>query len=110
MIKLLLDENISYRLAKNLKDIYDISHIKSHGLSEKNDKEIWDFAKTNNYTIVTNDSDFNDFSIVWGLPPKIIWLQTGNKSTKSIGNLLTERKTEISRFINETKNGILILK
>ena len=67
-------------------------------------------CKTNNYSIVTNDSDFNDFSSVWGFPPKIIWLRLGNINTKNIVNLLKFHKKEIIDFINDKQNGILIFK
>jgi predicted nuclease of predicted toxin-antitoxin system len=39
------------------------SHIKKEGLINAADKQIWDFAKNNEYTIVTQDSDFNDLNV-----------------------------------------------
>jgi predicted nuclease of predicted toxin-antitoxin system len=108
-MNLLLDENISYRAVKKLSVAYPhISHVKMYNLSKNDDKEIWEFAKKENYTIVTNDADFNDFSVVWGFPPKIIWLRTGNTSTDSIVNLLIDRKNEIESFLANKKMGILI--
>ncbi len=108
-MKLLLDENISYRLAKKIGAAFShVSHVKLHNLSKKDDKEIWEFAKKENYTIVTNDADFNDFSLVLGFPPKIIWLRTGNTSTYFIVKLLVDKKNEIKVFIENTEMGVLI--
>jgi len=39
---------------------------------------VWQYAKDNNFIIVTKDSDFYDLSLVQGSPPKVIWLQSGN--------------------------------
>ena len=80
-----MDQNISRKLIKDLKDLYPGSnHVYSLGLHEASDKEIWDYACKNDFVIVTQDSDFNERSLVFGYPPKIIWLRTGNVSTKSL--------------------------
>lgn len=34
------------------------------------DLEIWSFAKKNDFIIVTQDSDFNDFNSLYGFSPK----------------------------------------
>ena len=108
-MKLLLDENISYRVANKLKSDYSkLSHVKFNNLSKTDDKQIWNFAKKEGYTIVTNDSDFNDMSLIFGFPPKVIWLRTGNTSTKHIADLLRKEKEQIINFVNDTENGILI--
>ena len=109
-MKLLFDENISYRIVKKLSnDFPNSNHISSFSLLNKDDRQIREFALTNDYTIVTNDSDFNDLLLLFGFPPKIIWLQTGNTSTGHIADLLILNKTRISTFIDESENGILII-
>jgi len=37
-----------------------------------NDEEIWNYARTNNLIIITNDKDFRLMQIMQGSPPKII--------------------------------------
>ena len=107
-MKLLFDENISYKIVNKLSKLYpESSHVKFHNLMETNDQLVWEFAKNENYTIVKNDADFNDFSLVWGFPHKIIWLRTGNTSTKHIIELLKAEKQQIADFINDTEKGIL---
>lgn len=109
-MKLLFDENISYRIVKKIQlEFPEVSHVKFHNLLKTDDLLVWEFSKSEGYTIITNDSDFNDFSLVWIFPPKIIWLRTGNTSTKHIVELLKAKKQVICDFINETDNGILIL-
>ncbi len=53
-MKLLFDQNISYRITKNLPDLFvNSSHVKTEGLINASDYEIWEFARINGYTIVT---------------------------------------------------------
>jgi predicted nuclease of predicted toxin-antitoxin system len=53
-MKLLLDQNISYKLVKRLAEYFPgTSHIKFENLSEASDFDIWNFAKINDFIIVT---------------------------------------------------------
>lgn len=69
------------------------------------DREIWEFAKSNNYIIVTQDSDFNDLNLLYGFPPKIVWIRTGNINTQSIVGLLTDYHEEIRNFVDDSNYG-----
>ena len=73
--------------------------MRSLGLKDSSDTDIWTFAKENNYTIVTFDADFADITNIKGSPPKIIWLRSGNKTTKNIGKLLKKHQKIIIDFI-----------
>jgi len=58
-LKLLLDQNISFRVLKLLPDSYkDSKHVTQVKLSGARDLEIWNFAKKEEYSIVTFDSDY----------------------------------------------------
>lgn len=100
-MKLLFDQNISFRISKHVLDIYsECLHVSDCGLLNKEDSDIWEFAKTNNFTIVTFDSDFYDISLVNGHPPKIIWIRTGNLSTQELENLIRKKRNEIENFLS----------
>ncbi len=64
------------------------------------DSEIWQFARKNNYAIVTFDSDFYEISLINGCPPKIIWRRTGNLTTDQISRLLITHKDLIDSFLD----------
>jgi predicted nuclease of predicted toxin-antitoxin system len=100
---LLFDQNISHKILKLLPELYiESSSVKQENLINATDKQIWKYAKRNGFTIFTQDSDFNDLNILYGFPPKIIWLRTGNLNTKSIVRVLIDNQDEISNFsINE---------
>ncbi len=65
------------------------------------DFEIFEYAKKNDYAIVTFDSDFCDLNIIKGFPPKIIWLRTGNTTTKNIEKLLRNKQELLKIFLSE---------
>ncbi|WP_419700010.1 DUF5615 family PIN-like protein [Mucilaginibacter sp. NFX135] len=109
MIRLIADENISWRLKKSLSqwDILPSNEIK---LNERlSDSAIWQFAKTNNYTILTFDEDFCELQNLYSFPPKIIWLRTGNVSTKQIANLLIFMEDAILTFLSDETLGVFEL-
>lgn len=99
-MKLLFDQNISFRITNKLINHFpDCKHVSDCGLKDSEDSDIWTYAKINNYSIVTFDSDFYDISLINGHPPKIIWMRTGNLITNEIAELLILRKFEIDRFL-----------
>jgi predicted nuclease of predicted toxin-antitoxin system len=56
---------------------------------------------------VTFDSDYVDLNVVRGIPPKIIWLKTGNLTTRSIAKLLQDNIASIKDFLESEQEGIL---
>ena len=107
-MKLLFDQNISFRLVNKLSDLFpDCAQVKSLGLENASDLEIWEFAKRSDYTIVTFDSDFYDYSLVWGHPPKIVWLRLGNSTTSNIERVLRSQFEVLESF--ELNNNLACL-
>lgn len=101
-MKLLFDQNISFRIEKLIEISFPNSkHVSNLNLVNVTDKEIWEFAKSSQYCIVTFDADFYDYSTLFGFPPKVIWLRLGNSSTLAIMNSLTTSKEIISEFIDD---------
>jgi predicted nuclease of predicted toxin-antitoxin system len=105
-MKFLFDQNISFRILKSLPKIFsESSHVKKEGLIDSTDKEIWEFARRNNFTIVTQYSDFNDLNALFGFPPKVIWIRTGNVKTQSLVDILCDYLSEIEKFIVDDSFG-----
>jgi len=99
-MNLLFDQNISFKIISKIEDIFpNAKQVKDVGLMDRSDLDIWNFAKNNNYCIVTFDSDFYDLSLVKGTPPKIIWLRVGNMTTDSIKELIRSNHTLIEEFL-----------
>ncbi len=110
MKRLLLDQNLSPKLVHKLDDIYpDSIHVSHLDLDNASDKEIWEYARTHDYVIVTKDADFGDFSVVWGIPPQIIWIRRGNCTTNDIEEILRYNVTTLMEFTNDDSVGVLTL-
>ncbi len=109
-MNILFDQNISPRIIKHLSDLFQGAlHIRNVGLEDTSDVLIFEFAKKNNLAIVTFDSDFVDLNVIRGIPPKIIWMKTGNLTTKSVAELLNKNCDLIKKFLEseQTEQEIL---
>ena len=58
-MKLLLDQNLSPRLAENLIVLFpDSAHVRHLGLERAGDEEVWRHARDHEHVLVSNDADF----------------------------------------------------
>ncbi len=106
----LFDQNLSYKLVERLDDLYSNStHVGHHNLSKSDDFKVREFAIQNELIIVTQDSDFYDLAIIKGIPPKIIWIRSGNCSTSNIEQLIRSNTSAIEDFIKENNSICLEL-
>jgi predicted nuclease of predicted toxin-antitoxin system len=78
-------------------------------LGTADDSAIWQYAKDNDFTIVSKDSDFEERGVLHGQPPKFIWLRAPNCSSEDIENLLRTAFPIIQRFIKEDQESCLVL-
>jgi predicted nuclease of predicted toxin-antitoxin system len=109
-MKLLFDQNLSYRLVQLLTDIYlDCQHVRNVGLKEAPDTQVWEFARINGYAIVSKDADFHQRSLLLGFPPKVVWVRLGNCSTKAVEQILRAHFEDIERFKADATATFLIL-
>ncbi|MBW4458052.1 MAG: DUF5615 family PIN-like protein [Nostoc indistinguendum CM1-VF10] len=76
------------------------THVQFHGLEVKTDTAIWEFAKTNDFCIVTQDVDFAERSRLHGSPPKVVWLRCQNAPTKQVESLLRSGVEVIHKLLN----------
>lgn len=107
---LLFDHNLPTRLVTRLADIFQSSnHVYLVNLNQATDQEVWEFARENNYTIVTKDSDFNDLSILMGAPPKVVWLRIGNASAQECESVLRKHHRAIVDFLDSPYERLLVL-
>jgi predicted nuclease of predicted toxin-antitoxin system len=109
-MKLLFDQNLSSTLVRNLSDLFpDSIHVKNIGMAKVDDQVVWTFAKENGFTIVSKDSDFQQLSLFFGAPPKVIWLRVGNCPTNRIEKLIRDRSVEVHTFEADAKQSLLVL-
>jgi predicted nuclease of predicted toxin-antitoxin system len=109
-MKLLFDENLSPKLPSRLSDVFpDSLHVREVGMNATIDPIVWDYAKDNDLMIVSKDSDMHDLSLVFGNPPKVIWLRLGNCSTRQVESLLRRELEAIQLFYEDKELSLLAL-
>ena len=69
-------------------------------MTTADDMSIWNHARSGGFAITSKDGDFHQLSLIYGAPPKVIWLRVGNTSTDEIATLLRGRYAAIDAFIN----------
>jgi predicted nuclease of predicted toxin-antitoxin system len=109
-LKLLFDENLSHTLAHRLADLFPASiHVRDMGMKSTDDPVIWGHAKANDFVIVSKDVDMHDLSLVFGNPPKVIWVRLGNCSTRQVEELLRAEFEVIKLFAEDDSVSLLPL-
>jgi predicted nuclease of predicted toxin-antitoxin system len=110
MHKLLFDQNLSYRIIKQIEHLFpSSSHVRLLKLDKVDDLAIWKYANEHGFHIVTQDTDFNDINTLYGYPPKIIRIRTGNASTNAIIQLIQNKNEIIHDFLDNEETGFLEL-
>lgn len=109
-MKLLIDQNLSPKLVTLLTNLFpDSTHVQDVGLDEAQDAELWDYARDNNYLILSKDIDFRMRSAIRGHPPKVIWIGIGNCSTKTVTDHLIDYYADIQTFARDPNRGLFVL-
>lgn len=109
-MKLLFDENMSHTLARRLADLFpDSLHVRDIDMKAAGDQTIWDYAKAGDFLIVSKDSDMHDLSLLFGNPPKVVWIRLGNCSTTQVENLLRMEFDIINLFYEDEYVSLLAL-
>lgn len=109
-MKLLLDQNLSRNLVRELNPLFpDSRHVLDVELDTATDREIWDYARTNGFTIVSKDSDFRQLAFLLGPPPKAVWVRAGNATTVEILTLLLDEHERIFALDASEEDTLLVL-
>lgn len=109
-MKLLFDQNLSRALVSRLSDLFpESTHVKSAGLMQSEDSLIWSYAREHGFTIVSKDSDFQQRSLVFGAPPKVVWPRVGNCPTSQIEKLIRDHSITLHTFEADAEQSLLAL-
>ena len=110
-MKFLLDENLSPRLINRLDQLFPgLAHFAQFGLKRSDDTVIFEWAKANEYGVITTDADFVALAIRLGWPPKIIHLEQCDHPLRVIEDLLRHNAVRITEFEKDDHVGLLVLR
>ena len=109
-MKLLFDENLSPKLSRLLASLFPGStHVRECGLLGEADEDVWEHARINGFTIVSKDSDFQQRSLLYGYPPKLVWLRIGNCTRQQLVQLITSHEQDIRALDADPFGSVLVL-
>lgn len=78
-MKLLVDNQLPAALARFLDASgLEAKHVLDLGLDTANDREIWEFARANDFIIVSKDEDFFHLATFDYEGPPLVWVRLGN--------------------------------
>jgi predicted nuclease of predicted toxin-antitoxin system len=83
--------------------------VSDFDLLQTEDRRIWEFAKSNGFTIVTTDADFFELAAGHGAPPKVIWLRRWAHRTRDSELLLRTQAIRVAEFIQDPTPSVLVL-
>jgi predicted nuclease of predicted toxin-antitoxin system len=89
--------------------IQKASIVREVDLRDATDLAIWEYAKVEGYAIVSKDSDFQQRSLLYGGPPKFIWLRVGNCPVSRIESILRTHSAVIHTFqLDDFKSHLML--
>ena len=98
-MRLLFDQNLSFKLCRRLSDIFpESSQVRLLGMERADDRSVWEYARANGFALVSLDADFADLAVILGPPPKVIWLRRGNQTVEIIEKMLRDHAEVIAAF------------
>lgn len=109
-MKLLFDENLSPKLPDLMAALFPGSrHVRECRMLGQPDEDVWEYACANGFTIVSKDSDFQQRSLLYGHPPKVIWLRIGNCTRQQLVELITTHEQDIRALDTDLFETVLVL-
>ena len=108
--RLLLDESLSERLLPQLAEPFPGSdHVRRLRGCGVPDRLLWDLALAGEFVLVTRDEDYLGWSVLRGMPPKVVWLDAGTRAARHavIAALLQSHGPDIERFASHDEHAFL---
>jgi predicted nuclease of predicted toxin-antitoxin system len=109
-VKLLFDENLSPRLVALVADECPGSiHVRDVGLARADDAAVWEYASAPGMVIVSKDSDFHQRNLLFGPPPRVVWIQLGNCTTRDVERVLRRHLDDIASLEQSPTAAFLVI-
>jgi len=111
-MRLLLDENIFWRLAAYLRPYCAaVLHVRDIQLDNSPDASIWRYARQHSYDLLTKDEDFLRLVLAEGFPSRVVAVQNAQVPVAKLVEFLLAQMPQIESFLGEqTEFGFLQLR
>jgi len=109
-MRLLFDQNLSPRLVGQLAAEFPGSaHVRDAGLAAAPDPAVWAHAIAGGFVVVSKDTDFQQRALLFGHPPKVVWVRLGNCPTAAVAAILRSRHVDLPAFETDPVTSFLAL-
>lgn len=98
MIRFLIDENLPATLAARLP--VPCMHATDLG-DQPTDTFLWEYARSEGWSLLTKDTDFFDRLTLHGPPPKVVWLRTGNLRRTALEETIAAQMPQILTLLED---------
>jgi predicted nuclease of predicted toxin-antitoxin system len=88
---------------------FEVSLIGRFSGVPRGDRDIWEFAKAEDFVIISTDSDFYALATTIGPPPKVVWLRRWAHPTVDAERILRREAIRITEFSMDPELGVLVL-
>ncbi|MFB9842041.1 DUF5615 family PIN-like protein [Mucilaginibacter ginsenosidivorans] len=82
--------------------------LRSLGLRDAKDDEVFQEARKANVTLMSKDQDFVRLIGLHGIPPKLIWITCGNTSNAALCEILYTALPKAVEMLNSNENVVEI--
>jgi len=107
-MRFLFDQNLSPRLVGQLAGEFPGSaHVRDAGLAP--DPAVWAHAIAGGFVVVSKDTDFQQRALLFGHPPKVVWVRLGNCPTAAVAAILRSRHADLLAFEADPVTSFLAL-
>jgi predicted nuclease of predicted toxin-antitoxin system len=108
-VKLLFDQNLPRRLVREFEaDFPGSAHVRDLRLDTATDPAIFTYAGEHGFTIISKDNDFAQLSFLRGIPPKVVWLRVGNRSTRELKEFFHRNTEHIQNFESASESFLVL--
>jgi predicted nuclease of predicted toxin-antitoxin system len=84
-MKFLVDNQLPIKLSPHLAHFgHQCVHVTELGLAEATDRQIWEHARNNGFTLISKDEDFLHLATLDASGPALVWVRTGNCRTPAL--------------------------
>ena len=109
-MRLLIDENLSPRLARRLRDVFPgIASVREVGLRGAPDAQIARRATSEHWCVVTADARFAAVLPKWPPPPMVLHVAMHNPTTIAVEHLLRMERERIQAFLHGGQGLVLTI-
>jgi predicted nuclease of predicted toxin-antitoxin system len=83
-MKLLLDQNLSFKLVSALADVFPGAHVRDVSLTQSDDHANWAYANKNGFMVVPQDADFAEMAALHALRQRLCGFAVETSSDRQL--------------------------